>query len=97
MSIRKYEIAKEFRRGVSDKIMDVGCEDWSKKNSHYMAGWAHGGGILFQLIHNQMNGYLESIGEETMSMVTLQETSRPAQKPAPKAPMEAFTQDSDKH
>ena len=76
MSIKKHDIAKEYRQGAADCLLMTPCEDWSKKSSHYFAGWSAMGVIKVQMLHDRMNEYLRSIGESEMSLCHLQSSNK---------------------
>ena len=73
MSIKKYDIAKDFKQGVVDRIKSVPCNDWDSKSSHYMAGYTMAGAMLYNIIHDELNKYLKSLGEETMGIIICNE------------------------
>jgi len=71
MSIKKYDIAKEFKRGIIARIEYRACE-WKKESMWFEAGWSWAHKHLIGLIHDGVNEYLESVGESAMGLIPVQ-------------------------
>ena len=69
MSTKKYDIAKEFKQGIAAKIATIPC-DWDQ-SKHFMAGYEWASKYLAGDIFYGLNEYLRSVGENTMSWVTV--------------------------
>lgn len=67
MSIKKYEIAKEWRRGVAASMICSPISKCDNNSPHFLAGWRFGRG---KAARSAVNKYLKSIGEEPMELVT---------------------------
>lgn len=68
MSVKKYQISREFNEGISARILNKAVE-FPKQTKHFMAGFGFAGSILKPLIFDEENKYLESLGENTMSII----------------------------
>ena len=66
MSVKKYELAREVRKGASARILNMAQE--SPKSPAFMVGfdWANRN---MNSLYDQMNVFLKGIGEEEISMV----------------------------
>jgi len=75
MSIKKYDIAKDFKRGIVSRIQ-FAANDWDKETDALKIGWAFANNDLSPIILDGVNKYLESIGEEKIGMINIQETEK---------------------
>jgi len=70
VSIRKYDMAKEYKAGIAARLTMRPCE-WDKCSEAFMAGYTLASESLADTVHVALNGYLLSIGEEECGMVQL--------------------------
>jgi len=67
MSVKKYKIAKEFRRGVAARILGQAID--SKCSKDFKVGYGCAGGEIFDVLYDALNEYLISVGEEEVLIV----------------------------
>ena len=67
MSVKKYELAREIRKGVSARILNQ-AQEFSKCSPAFMEGWYWAGENMGSL-YDRINVFLKSIGEEKIEIV----------------------------
>lgn len=68
MSIQKYQLAREFREGAAARILNQ-AQDFSKCSDIFMQGWYFASQHIMGSLYENLNVYLEGIGEEKIEMV----------------------------
>ena len=71
MSVKKYKIAREFRKGVAARILGQALD--SKCSKDFEAGYGWAGRDGFDILYDALNEYLVSVGEEEIGMVGIPE------------------------
>jgi hypothetical protein len=72
MSVKKYKIAREFRKGVAARILGQAIDSKCSKDFEAGYGWASRDNC-FDILYDALNEYLVSVGEEEIGMVGIPE------------------------
>jgi hypothetical protein len=68
MSVNKYQIAREFRKGVAARILGQAI-DISKCSKYFEEGYGWASEECFGVLYDALNKYLVSVGEEKIEIV----------------------------
>ena len=72
MSVKKYQIAREFRKGVAARILGRAI-DPKEYNKSFEAGYSWASRDGFDFLYDALNEYLISVGEEEINIVGVPE------------------------
>lgn len=72
MSVKKYQIAREFRKGVAARILGRAI-DPKEYNKSFEEGYSWACRDGFDFLYDALNKYLVLVGEEEISLVNASE------------------------
>jgi hypothetical protein len=72
MSVKKYKIAREFRKGVAARILGQAINSKCSKDFEAGYSWA-GREDCFDILYDALNEYLVSVGEKEISLIGIPE------------------------
>ena len=69
MGIEKYNIAKEFKRGICARIQ-CSTHNWSEESQEFIDGYEWASKKLVDIIHNGLNEYIVKKGHDSFGIIT---------------------------